>query len=104
MSYETQKDQAEILGYKCDALVVNTKTGKAKYYFSKKIEVDPKSYDNHQYGNWALVIEQIKSLPIKIEIETPQFILVSVATEVKEMELEDSFFDLPEVPAKKGPY
>lgn len=104
VKYEIQKSEVEILGYKCDALVVQTKTGKTTYYFSKKIKVDPKLYENHQYGNWALVIGQIKSLPLKIEMETPQFTLVSEAIEVQEMELEDSFFDLPEVPAKKSPY
>ena len=40
VSYEIKKNQAEILGYKCDALIVQTKTGKATYYFSKKIKID----------------------------------------------------------------
>lgn len=104
VKYEIQKNKAEILGYKCDALVVQTKTGNATYYFSKKVKVNPKHYENHQYGNWALVMEQAKSLPLKIEMETPQFTLVSEAVEIKEMELADDFFDLPDVPAKKSPY
>lgn len=104
VSYEIQKNQGEILGYKCDALVVKTKTGTATYYFSKKIKIDPELYKNHQYGNWALVIEQTKSLPLKIEMETPQFRLVSTAVDIKEMEIEESVFALPEVPTKKSPY
>ena len=104
VKYEIQKNKAEILGYKCDALVVQTNTGNATYYFSKKVKVNPKHYENHQYGNWALVMEQAKSLPLKIEMETPQFTLVSEAVEIKEMELDSDFFDLPNVPAKKSPY
>lgn len=104
LSYEIKQDQAEILGYTCDALIVDTKMGKIIYYFSEKIKLDPKLYEAHKYGNWALLTGQTKSLPLKIEMETPQFTLVSVATEIKEMELDDSFFDLPELPAKKSPY
>jgi hypothetical protein len=104
VKYEMQKSQVEILSYKCDALVVQTKTGKATYYFSKKIKVDPKLYKNHLYGSWALVIEQTKSLPLKIVMETPQFTLVSTAVEVKKMKIEESILALPAVPFKKSPY
>lgn len=104
VSYEIKKGQGEVLGYKCDALVVKTKMGQVTYYFSKKIKVDASLYRNHEYGNWALLTGQANSLPLKIEMETPQFTLVSEAIEVKDMELEDSLFDLPEVQAKKSPY
>ncbi len=36
-------------------------------------------------------MSQTKSLPLKIETETPQFTMVSTAVEIKEMELEESF-------------
>ncbi len=104
ISYEIKKNQAEILGYKCNALIVLTKTGKSTYYFSKKIKVDPELYKNHRYGNWNLIMAQTKSLPLKIETEKPQFTMVSTAVEITEMELEDSFFILPNVPIKKSPY
>lgn len=104
LNYEIKKNQAEILGYTCDALIVDTKMGKTTYYFSEKIKLDPKLYEAHKYGNWALLTGHAKSLPLKIEMETPQFTLISVATEIKEMELGDSFFDLPQLPAKKSPY
>jgi hypothetical protein len=104
VSYEIMKNQAEILGYKCDALVVKTKTGKATYYFSKKIKINPELYKDHQYGNFAFFTKQTKSLPLKIEMETPQFTMISTATAVKEIELEESFFSLPVTPIKKSPY
>lgn len=104
VSYELEKDQAEILGYNCDALVVGTKMGKATYYFSNRIKVDPKLYEDHKYGNWTLLTGQTRSLPLKIEMETPRFNLINVAIEVKEMELEDNFFNLPDAPSMKSPH
>ena len=61
-------------------------------------------YKNHNYGNWAFFMNKTKSIPLKLEMETPQFNMVSIAVEINETELEDSFFDLPEVPVKKSPY
>ncbi|WP_339784689.1 hypothetical protein [uncultured Imperialibacter sp.] len=104
VSYEIKKSQAEVLGYNCDALILNTQSGKTIYYYNDKLKVDLNLYKNHRYGNWALIMEQTKSLALKMEIETPQFSMTSVAVQVKEMELPDSFFALPEAPAKKSPY
>ena len=105
VDHEVKKDRAEILGYKCYTLMVRTKTGKAIYYFNKKIAVDPNLYKIHKYGNWDLILSLTKSLPLKIEMETQQFTFVSTAVEIKDMELEDSFFDLPEeVPIKRSSY
>lgn len=104
VKYEIQKSAVEILGYKCDALVVQTKTGTITYYYNKKIKIDPELYKNHQYGNWAFLTGKSKSLPLKIEMETPQFTLVSEAVEIKEIELDSEFFDLPDAPTKKSPY
>lgn len=104
VSYEIKKSQIKILGYNCDALYVKTKTGKLIYYFSKKIKIDPSLYKDHQYGNWALMINQTKSLPLKVEMETPQFTLVTTTLEINEMKLEDSVFELPKVPSKKSAY
>lgn len=104
LNYEILKNQDEILGYKCNVLIVKTKTGNATYYFTKKIKIDPELYKDHQYGNWALITSQTKSLPLKIEMDTPQFKMVSTAIEVKEMDIEDSFFGLPVAPIKKSPY
>lgn len=71
LSYAIKKNKAEILGYTCDALIVDTKMGKITYYFSEKIKLDPKLYEAHKYGNWALLTGQTKSLPLKIEMEPP---------------------------------
>mgnify|MGYP000109026986 CR=1 FL=1 len=104
VKYEIQESDVVVLGYKCKVLVLETATGKSKYYYSKKIKVDPTLFENHQFGNWAMIMEQTKSLALKIEMETPQFTLVSTATSVKEMILNSDVFELPKVPSKKSPY
>ncbi|UOQ74455.1 hypothetical protein [Hymenobacter cellulosilyticus] len=101
---EVKKNAATILGYKCDELTLTCKSGVQKYYFSSKQAIDPKLYENHKYGNWYDILKNTKALPLKLVVDTPQFSMESVATEVKAMKLEDSFFALPAgIPTVKSP-
>jgi hypothetical protein len=102
---ELHKDAAEILGYKCDELVLTCKSGVQKYYFNSKVSANPKQFENHKFGNWYEYLSRAKSLPLKSIIENPQFILESVATEVTPMKLEKSLLELPEnTKTIKSPY
>ena len=102
---ELHKDVTEILGYKCDELILTCKSGVQKYYFNSKLSVDPKQFVNHKFGNWYECISRTKSLPLKATIENAQFILESVAIEVTSMKLEKSLFELPEnTKTMKSPY
>jgi hypothetical protein len=73
-----------VLGYKCKVLKLTTKSGTSEYYFSPAIKVDPNHFKKHNYGNWAFIVSQTQSIPIKTHIENEQFIMESVATEIKE--------------------
>lgn len=84
-----------ILGYSCDELILTCKSGIQKYYFSSKLVVDIKQYENHKFGNWYDFLKNSKSLTLKTIIETPQFVMETIATEVKPMKLDDKFFNLP---------
>lgn len=92
---EINKGVIEILGYLCDELVLTCKSGIQKYYFNTKFAVDTKLYANHKFGNWYDFLLKSNSLPLKLIFENQQFILESVASEVKEMNLDKSFFELP---------
>jgi hypothetical protein len=102
---EINKDVIEILGYKCDELILTCKSGVQKYYFNAKLSVDTKLFVNHKFGNWFEFVSKSNSLPLKSIIDNEQFTLVSVATEIKEMKLDNTLFELP-VNAKtmKSPY
>jgi hypothetical protein len=89
------KEVTEILGYKCDEIILITKNGSAKYYFNKKFSVDPKYFVNHKFGHWYDFISRSNSMILKSIIENGAFISYSEATEIKEMSMEDEFFKLP---------
>jgi hypothetical protein len=92
---ELNKAAIEILGFKCDELILTCKSGVQKYYFNSKVAVDPKLFINHKFGNWYDYLLSSKSLPLKIVIDNAQFTMESIAIEVKEMALEKSVFELP---------
>lgn len=102
---EVKKEVIEVLGYKCDELILTTKSGTEKYYFNTKLSVDTKRFVNHKFGNWYAFLSKANSLPLKSIVDNTQFTLESVATEVKEMKLDKTFFELPaNSKLKKSPY
>lgn len=92
---EVKKNIAEVLGYLCDELILTCKSGTQKYYFNTKLSVDTKLFANHKFGNWYEFLLKSNSLPLKSILENRQFTLESIATEVKEMKLDKTFFELP---------
>lgn len=93
---ELNKKTVTILGYECDELILTCRSGVQTYYFNSKLGVNDSLFSRHAYGNWAAYLSYAKALPLKMVIETPQFKMESVATEVVPLKLEDSFFILPQ--------
>ena len=104
LSYETREDAEVILGKSCDALVVQTAAGTTIFYYSPRYKVDAALYSRHTYGGWAFFVGKAGCLPLKTVIDNDKFHLESTATEVLELDLRDSFFELspalPQVKAK----
>lgn len=102
---ELNKDATEILGYKCDEIILTCKSGVQKYYFNTKLSVEAKLFANHKFGNWYEFVRKSNSLPVKSIIDNTQFTVESIATEIKEMKLEKTFFELPvDATIMKSPY
>jgi hypothetical protein len=81
------------------------KSGVQKYYFNSKLSVDTKLFSNHKFGNWFDYLSKSKSLPLKSVVETAEFTLESVATEVNRMQLDSKNFELPSgIKTAKSPY
>ncbi len=94
-----------ILGYDCDELTLTCKSGVQKYYFTSKLAADCKLYERHLYGNWYDFLKLAKGMSLKTIIETPQFTLEQVATEVTPKKIEDAFFAIPaDAKTAKSPY
>lgn len=105
IKFELNKGVIEILGYKCDELVLTCKSGIQKYYFNSKLMVDTKLFVNHKFGNWYDLVSKSNALPLKLIIENTQFSLESTATSITEMKLDNSFFSLPaNSKTMKSPY
>lgn len=102
---ELNKGVVEILGHKCDELVLTCKSGTMKFYFSNKFPVDGKLYEQHKFGNWAEFMSKANALPLKMIVEAEQFTIESVATEVKPMAIDAKEFELPVgIQTQKSPY
>ena len=102
---EVNKDVTEVLGYKCDELVLTCKSGLQKYYFNTKLSVDIALFVNHKFGNWYDYLSKSNSLPLRIIIDNGQLTWESVATEVTELNLDKTFFELPaNSKTMKSPY
>jgi hypothetical protein len=105
LKIEVNKNVTEVLGYKCDEVILTCKSGVQKYYFNSKLSVDTKLFSNHKFGNWFDYLSKSNSLPLKSAIETAQFTMESVATEIKQMKHDTKTFELPTgIKTEKSPY
>ena len=105
LKVELNKKVTEILGYKCDEVILTCKSGVQKYYFNSKLSVKTKLFVNHKFGNWFDYLSKSNALPLKSIIDTAQFTLESTATEVKPSKLDAKMFELPAgVQTAKSPY
>jgi hypothetical protein len=95
LKVELNKGVIDILGYSCDELLLTCKSGLQKYYFNSKLALDPKMFENHKYGNWSEFLKYSNAMPLKIVVENAQFLIESIATEVKPMTLNSKDFVLP---------
>ena len=94
LSYEIKRNQDTIMGIPCDLIIVKAEKSKTSVYFNSKYKVNPELFKNHNYGNWYYIISKTKALPLKTITETEQFIMTSIATEVKPMQLNDNVFEI----------
>jgi hypothetical protein len=102
---EIKKAATEILGYTCDEITLTCKSGVQKYYYSPKLKADAKLFTNFKYQNFYEYISRTQALPLKMTIQTPQFSLESVATEVKPTTLDAKLFTIPaDAKLEKSPF
>lgn len=94
LKVKVNKGVTEILGYKCDELIMTCESGVQKYYFNSQLSVDAKLFKQHKYGNWYEFLSRSKSLPLKCILDNAQFTLESTACEVKPMQLDKNIFVL----------
>lgn len=89
------KNVIEVLGYSCDELILTTKSGLKKYYFSAKFPVHADAFSRHHFDNYSDYISIAGAIPLKMIIENNQFIEESTAIEILPLLLNDKEFVLP---------
>ncbi|MCL6219624.1 hypothetical protein [Zunongwangia pacifica] len=94
LSYDIKKNQDTIMGVPCDLITIKAKKSKTSYYFNSSYKVNPELFKGHNYGNWYYMLSKTKALPLKTIMETEQFIMTSIATKVKPMQLNDNVFEI----------
>lgn len=102
---ELNKNVTEILGYKCDELILTCASGTQKYYFNSSLKVNATLFENHKLGNWYTFLKESNALPLKLIVTNAQFTMVSIATEVIADKFEETDFQLPEgMKSNKSPF
>lgn len=102
---EVNKNAIEILGRKCDELILTCKSGVQKYYYNAELKVTPALFVNHKFGNWNQVMARTNSIPLRILIDNQQFTLECNAVEVQAKKLDAKLFELPAgSKLEKSPY
>jgi hypothetical protein len=94
INYEIHKHQDTILGVSCDLIIVQTENSLMHFYYNSMYGVNPDLFSQHHYANWYYTISKTKALPLKTVVENIDFIMTSVAIEVKPMILEDGIFEI----------
>lgn len=95
LKVEVNKNVIEILGYKCDEVILTCKSGIQKYYFNSSLSVNSELFTNHKFGNWFDYLSKSNAVPLKLSIDSAQCTIESIAITVVPMQLESKEFELP---------
>ena len=105
LSAKINKNVIDILGYKCDELILTCSSGIQKYYFNSKLKIDSNLFQNFKFQNWYEYVSRANAVPLKMIIDNAQFSVESTATEVLVQKVDDALFALPpNVTLEKNPY
>lgn len=95
LSTVVNKNADTVLGFVCDVVIFKCKSGIQKYYFNSKFSVDAKVYALHKAANWAAFLSIAGALPLKMILETEQFVFEGTAISYKQESIADEIFKLP---------
>ena len=101
LDYSITKNVDTILGYICNVLTIKLKPESKsepisyrRYYFSNKFYVNPEHFKDCKGNCYELIYSQIKSIPLRIEFEWPNRIVIWEAVNVESKTIDESFFKL----------
>lgn len=105
LSTQVKRNADTVLGFVCDELIIKGKNSLQKFYYNSKFSVNPNESEKHKASNWASFISISKALPLKMIVETEQFVSVTEAFEYKKEPVSASIFKLdPSLKITKGQF
>tara|TARA_R110002167_G_C12524413_1_gene638508 strand:- start:121 stop:810 length:690 start_codon:yes stop_codon:yes gene_type:complete len=103
ISIEITENVEVINGILCDLLTINSNNGYFKYYYNSSYKINPENYVNHKVGFWNVCVDQTKSIMLKSILDTKDEHIELNAIDIQEMVIEESEFELPNLPRKRFP-
>jgi len=95
LSAQLNKNAANVLGYQCDELILNCKSGLQKYYYTSKFPIDSKLFEKHLTQNWYDYLKRANAMPLKMVLDNTQATITMTATSITPEKLDSSLFQLP---------
>ena len=96
LKHELNKNRSEILGIKCDELILYYQNKTITYYFnSDSLKINPKWYELFTDLNKNFTSKKMGVLFLKCQLEYPDAIFQLTATSIVHEKLDNTFFQIP---------
>ena len=89
-----------ILGYTCHSLEVSSSEQKQTIFYAPELKLNPDYFAQHKCYAYNLIAKYCKSVYLKYILETESVIATYEATKINKHKLDDSIFQLPDLPLK----
>ncbi|WP_274475704.1 hypothetical protein [Mangrovimonas aestuarii] len=93
--YTIVKQSDTILGVVCDKLIINDNQGTKIFYYSSKLPLNPKHYENFNLFNKDDIVAIMEAVYLKMELEYPLFNVVMEAKNIDKKKLSSKYFEVP---------
>jgi len=100
IDYNIKESIDTIAGYPCSVLTLKLRPANSKepisyrrYYFSKQLPINPFHFASCKRNAYEFIYGQAKALPLRIEFDWPNRIVVWEAYEVENQKLNDKIFE-----------
>jgi hypothetical protein len=91
-----------VLGRQCNRLILHTSKLKLTFIYSSSIKVNPAWFNKTQGGYYDIIYGKMKSLYIKLIVESDHFITIQTAVKIIPRTIPDTIFpDISKIPYKE---
>lgn len=89
----------DVLGHDCYMVLTKSEYGTSRTFYSDKIRVNYADFEGHQVGNWYNKLKEVDgAITLKTITEHDTYFEIQGAVEIKERQVEDNEFELPNKP------